>query len=98
MRTMIIAGLGAATLALAACGGQGDDSLGDNAADAAENRADILEDMADNAATDAEADALEQQADVVEDMGEAREEAIDEADVNADAMTPNEQEAAVNGM
>lgn len=98
MRTMIIAGLGAATLALAACGGQGDDSLGDNAADAAENQADILEDMADNATTEAQEDALERQADVVEEKGEAREEAIDEADVNAEAMTPAEKEAAVNGM
>ena len=98
MRTMIIAGLGAATLALAGCGGQGDDSLGDNAADAAENQADILEGMADNAATDAQEDALERQADVVEDRGEAREEAIDDADVNADAMTPAEKEAVVNGM
>jgi hypothetical protein len=97
MRTMIIAGLSAATLALAACGGQGDDSLGDNAAEAAENQADMLEEMSDNAATEAEADALEQQADAVEDAGEAREEAIDDADVNAEAMAPTEKEAAVNG-
>ena len=98
MRTMIIAGLSAATLALAACGGQGDDSLGDNVADAAENQADMLEEMADNASTEAQADALEDQADAVEDAGEAREEAIDDADVNADAMAPAEKDAAVNGM
>jgi hypothetical protein len=78
---------GSAFLALAACGGQGDDALGDNVADAYENKADALEEMADNASTDAQADALEGQADALEDMGEAKEEAIDDADVNAAAVT-----------
>lgn len=79
--------VGSAFLALAACGGQGDDALGDNVADAAENRADVLEEMADNAATPAMEGALEDRADAVEEMGEAAEEAIDEADVNAAALT-----------
>jgi vacuolar-type H+-ATPase subunit H len=98
MRNILIAGLGAATLALAACGGSGDDSLGDNAADAAENQADMLEEQAENATSEVQEDQLEAQADAVEDAGEAREEAIDDADVNADAMTPAQEGAAVNGM
>ncbi len=73
--------LASGLLALAACGGQGDDALGDNAADAAEAQADNLEAMADNAATDAQADALERQAEAVEEAGAAKEEAIDDADV-----------------
>ncbi len=74
-----------AMLALAACGGTGDDAMGDNVADAAENQADALEEMADNASGATEA-ALENQADAVRDAGEAKEEAIDDADVNAAAM------------
>ena len=68
-------------LALAACGGQGDDTLGDNVADAAEAQADNLEAMAENATTETQADALEQKAETVEELGAAKEEAIDEADV-----------------
>ena len=78
--------LGSGFLALAACGGQGDDAMGDNVADAYENQADSLEEMADNASTDAQADSLEAQADALEDKGEAMEEAIDDADVNAAAL------------
>ena len=88
---------GAGLLALSACGGNGDDALGDNAADAAEAQADNLEAAADNTANEAQADALETRADAVEDAGEAREEAIDEADVNAHAMSNAQKEAAVNG-
>ena len=93
MRKFAIAALAAGLVTLAACGGQGDDSLGDNAADAAEARSDQLEEMADNALNPSEAEALEARADAVEEAGEAREEAIDDADVNADAMTPAEKQA-----
>ena len=78
-----------AFLALAACGGQGDDAAGDNVADAYENKADALEEMADNASTEAQADSLEAQADALEDTGEAKEEAIDDADINAEATSTN---------
>lgn len=81
MRHLTKALLGASFLALAACGGQGDDALGDNVADAAENQADMLDAQADNATSDVVEERLEDQADVVEETGEAREEAIDEADV-----------------
>ena len=76
--------VGAAALALAACGGKGDDALGDNVADNYDAAADNLDAMADNTANDSESDALENQADALRDTGEAKEEAIDEADVNAD--------------
>jgi hypothetical protein len=93
MKKLSFAIVGAATLALAACGGQGDDAAGDNVADNYEAAADNLEAMADNT-SGAEADALENQADALEAEGARKEEAIDEADVNA--ATTNT--AAVNAM
>ena len=93
MKKLSFAIVGAATLALAACGGQGDDAAGDNVADNYEAAADNLEAMADNT-SGAEADALENQADALEAEGARKEEAIDEADVNA-ATTNTE---AVNAM
>ena len=86
MKKLSFAIVGAAALALAACGGQGDDALGENVNDNYEAAADNLEMMADNAATEGEAEALENQADQLEETGDAREEAIDEADVNAAAV------------
>lgn len=85
-------------IALGACGGNGDDALGDKAAEAGEAKADNLEAAADNAASPAQAEALEKQADAAEEAGEKREEAIDDADVNAHAMSNAQKEAAVNGM
>ena len=83
MKKVSFALVGAAALALAACGGQGDDALGDNVADNYDAAAENLDAMADNTANEAVSDALENQADALEDEGERREEAIDEADVNA---------------
>lgn len=87
MKKLPFAIVGAAALALAACGGQGDDALGDNVEDNYDAAADNLDAMADNAATDAEAAALENQADALEAEGDAKEEAIDEADVKAGNVT-----------
>ena len=83
MKKISFALVGAAALALAACGGQGDDTLGDNVADNADAIADNLEDQADNATNEVVEDNLENQAEAIREEGEAKEEAIDEADVNA---------------
>ncbi len=82
---------------VAACGGSGDDSLGDNIEDAYDHAADAAESTADNleaAGNTAGAEALENQADALENIGDAKEEAIDEADLNAAAVN----QAALNAM
>ena len=94
MKKMSFAIVGAAALALAACGGKGDDALADNVADNYEAAADNLEAMADNTANGAEAAALENQADALKAEGNRKEEAIDDADLNA--ATTNS--AQVNAM
>jgi hypothetical protein len=90
----MIAAMTAGCLALAACGGSGDDALGEQAQENMENKADALDAAADNT-SGAAADSLEAQADATREAGEAKEEAIDDADLNADAMTPAEKNAVV---
>lgn len=85
MRKISFALVGAASLALAACGGQGDDALGENVQENMENAADALDADAANTAG-AEAANLENQADALREAGENAEEAIDEADVNANEV------------
>ena len=98
MKTMLKFAVGAGLFALAACGGQGDDTLGDNVADAADAQAENLEAAAENATSEVQSDRLEAQAEAVSDMGEAKEEAIDDADVNAQAVATTPEEPVVNGM
>jgi hypothetical protein len=83
MRKISFALVGAAALALSACGGKGDDSLGENVQENMENAADSLDAAADNTANTAEAANLENQADALRNAGDNAEEAIDKADVNA---------------
>lgn len=82
MKRLSFALVGAAALALAACGGQGDDAAADNAADNLEAQAENLEAAADNAAG-AEAANLDAQADALENQADATEDAIDDADADA---------------
>ena len=96
MKKLSFALVGAASLALAACGGQGDDQLAENVQENYEAAAENLDAMADNAATPGEAATLENQADALAAEGERKEEAIDDADVNA--ANPAEANAAVNAM
>jgi ABC-type glycerol-3-phosphate transport system substrate-binding protein len=86
MKFTLKAALGAGLLALAACGGQGDDSLGDNIADNADAVADNIEAVTENSGNEAIEEAGEEKADAVREAGEAKEEAIDNADVNAAAV------------
>ncbi len=95
MRAIIIALLSASTLSLAACGGKGDDKLGEQAQEAMENRADAVDAAADNM-TGAAEDATEAHADAIRDAGDAKEERIDDSDVNADKLTPEQRKAIVN--
>ncbi|MDB5699615.1 MAG: hypothetical protein JWN69_2419 [Alphaproteobacteria bacterium] len=95
MKASIIAAVAAGCLALAACGGKGDDALGEQAQENMENKAEAMDAAADNMSGPA-ADQMEAQADVTRDTGEAKEEAIDDADLNADAMTPAEKNAVTN--
>ena len=79
MRKISFALVGAASLALAACGGKGDDSLGENVQENMENAADALNAQAEATGNE----TLANQSDALRDAGENAEEAIDEADVNA---------------
>jgi hypothetical protein len=84
------------SLTLAACGGTGDDKLGDQVQQAAENKADKMDAMADNMSGTAE-DLMQAKADATLEAGDAKEEAIDDSDINADALSPAERAKVING-
>lgn len=80
--------LAALSLPLAACGGKGDDKLGDNIEAAADNRADAMEATAEN---------MKDKADAVRDNAKEQADAVDDADVNAEAMSPEAKGGLING-
>ena len=82
---LAFAGLAVLAAPLAACGGNGDDKLAARVEDAADNRADQM---------DAMAATLENKADRTRAIGEQRADAIDAADLNAQAMS-NQQKAEI---
>jgi hypothetical protein len=87
MKKMSFALVGAAASRSPLAAVQGDDSLGENVQENYEAAADNLEAAADNT-TGAEAATLENQADALEAEGARKEEAIDDADVNAANSAP----------
>ena len=95
-RATTLAAIVGLSLTLAACGGKGDDKLGEQAQEAAENKADKMDAMADNMSGTAE-DMMQAKADATREAGEAREEAIDKSDINAEALTPAERAKIING-
>jgi len=89
MKKVSFALVGAAALALSACGGKGDDALGENVQENYENAAENLDAMAANTSNAAEAEALGNQADALKEEGARKEDAIDDADVNAATANVN---------
>ena len=81
--------VGAGFLALAACGGEGDDKAAEDVEQAFENTAQQLENAAENA-TGAAEERLEDEAEVLRETGEAAADAIDDVDLNTQA-TVNQQ-------
>jgi len=79
--------IGCACLALAACGGQGDDAAAENVEQAFENSAEQLEQAAENASGATE-ERLEDEAEVMRETGEAAADAIDDVDLNTQAPLP----------
>ena len=96
MKKISFALVGAASLALAACGGSGDDTLAENVQENYEAAADSLQTAAENTTNEVQAETLENQAEALETEGARKEEAIDDADVNASNSAA--ANAAVNAM
>lgn len=82
MRKFLVTPFAIGLLALAACQSE----QADNTEDAAENRADQIDEMADKAPTEQQEDALENKADRVEEQGE---EAANKMDDNGE-IAPSE--------
>ena len=98
MKSLMKVALVPMLLAVAACGGKGDDSLGDNVADTYEAQADNVEELADNATTERAQETLENKADALREQGERKEGAIDRSDVDTRGMSAAQKEAVGNKM
>ena len=93
MKKLSFALVGAATLALAACGGKKEEAA-ENVQENYENVAENYEAAAENTSNEAEAETLQNQADQLKAEGENKAEAIEESDTNG-ATTGD---SAVNAM
>ncbi len=82
--------LAAGFIALAACGGKGDDKAAEEVEQAFENKAEALDQAAENA-TGAVEERLEDEAEIYRRTGEAAAEAVDDVDLNAEAGGANAQ-------
>lgn len=91
MKTAIV--IASATLALAGCHKSASDKLADRVENAADMRADTMEERADN--LQAQADMLDNRADQVRDTGSSRADAIKAADMNVQAMSQEQRDAIV---
>ena len=96
MRVVFSAVAGVAWLSLTGCGGTGDDKLGEQAQKEMENRAEEMDAAAENMSGAAK-DSLEANADATREQGQLKREALDDADVDADALSNAEKDAVIRG-
>jgi hypothetical protein len=80
MRNWTKAAMLGAALALAGCGGGGDDQAAENVEAAAENQAENFEAAADNATNDTVEEQLEENASAAREAGEEKADEIDDSD------------------
>jgi hypothetical protein len=85
MKILIKGAMVAGLMALAACGGGGDDQAAENVEAATENQVENLEAAADNATNESTEASLENQAEAVEQAGENKADAIDDSDGAVDS-------------
>lgn len=93
MKNVFATALLVSALALGACSKSPSDRLAGRVENAADARADALENNAD--ALKAQAAALDNRADAVRDRGESRADAIKAADMNVSAMSQGRRDAIV---
>lgn len=96
MKMILAAASAASLMLLTACGGDGDDALGDKAEEQAEMKADNMEAQGE-AMGGAAGEQMQQQAEAIEEKGDQREEAIDNSDVDTDELSEQQKNAMVNG-
>ena len=78
MRMIVKGAMVAGLMALGACNSSESERAADNVEAVADNKADALEEAADNAATEVQADALENKADGIEAAAENKADAIED--------------------
>ena len=93
MKKIIILGLVASALTLGACNKSPSDKLAGRVENAADNRADMMEQNADQLRN--QAAMLDNRADAARDRGESRADAIKAADMNVAAMSQEQRDAIV---